>query len=189
MAKITGITNFTGTIDGLVFYMVNGQQFFRAEKAKTNQTKSKELPKILLPGIEALQVRNALHSMNHLVNAMEKEFQPLKTPKPTGADLHTDNSKSPVLENAVRDNTEIKFTVRGTKTDLYLIILQINFETGDFRRKKIAIAEAHCIRKNTYTVETEYQVRKGYTDLLFLYGHHFLKAVPIKQKKGQEFLS
>lgn len=185
MAKITGITNFTGTIDGLVYYMVNGQQFFRAEKAKTNQTKSKELPKKLLPGIEALQISNALHSMNHLVNAMEKEFQPLKTPKPTGADLHTDNSKNPGLQNALRDQNEIKFTVRGAKPGLHLIILQINFETGDYRRKKIALDQAHCIRKNTYTVKTEFQARKGYTDLLFLYGGHFLKAVPVNDKKNR----
>ncbi|WP_234109319.1 hypothetical protein [Chryseobacterium sp. R2A-55] len=170
MPKITNLTNFTGTINGLVYYTVNGQQFIRAEKAKTNKTKSKELPKKLLPGIEALQISNALHSMNHLVNAMEKEFQTLKTPtrpqrkndpaikefhgassgsgstaattaeleekESVRADFHTDNGKSPVLENAIRDHTEIKFTVRGAKPGLHLIILQINYETGDFRRKK-----------------------------------------------------
>lgn len=219
MPKITNLTNFTGTINGLVYYTVNGQQFIRAEKAKTNQTKSKELPKKLLPGIEALQISNALHSMNHLVNAMEKEFQTLKTPtrpqrkndpaikefqgvssgsgstaattaeleekESARTDFHTDNGKSTVLENAIRDHTEIKFTVRGAKPGLHLIILQINFETGDFRRTKIALEEAHCIRKNTYTVETEYQARKGYTDLLFLYGGNFLKAVPIHDKKNR----
>jgi hypothetical protein len=44
--------------------------------------------------------------------------------------------------------------------------------------------------KSTYNVEKAYQARKRYTDLLFLYGQHFLKAVPIKVKKNeQEFLS
>ncbi|MBB5333534.1 hypothetical protein [Chryseobacterium koreense] len=201
MAKIINFNNFTGTINGIIYYTSNGHQFLRADPKKRTLTKSKALPKKTLAGIEALRINHALHSMNHLVKALKDEFQTLQTGmqpqqknmpaakefqdassgKQSGSAL-TNNSKSPAFANAVSDNTEIKFTVRGTKTDLCIIILQINFETGEFRRKKISLDEANCIRKNTYTIETAFQPRKGYTDLLFLYGQYFLKAVPIQIK-------
>ena len=204
MATVKNLRNFTGTINGLVYYTINGKQFVRADTKKGTQTKPKASSKKILPGLEAVSITHALASMNHLMNALEHEFRTLKIPvnrqhsgsaaatitdperKSTGADLHQVNVKRPGLAKAVSDHKEIKFTVRGTEPGLHLIILQINFGTGAFRRKKIALAEAHCVRKNTYTVETEFQARKGYTDLLLLYGEYFLTAVPIEVKKRRK---
>ena len=200
MATVKNLRNFTGTISGLVYYTVNGKQFVRAETKKRTQTKPKASSKKILPGLEAVSITHALASMNHLMNALEHEFRTLKIPvkrqhsgsaaatitdperKSTGTDFHQVNVKRPGLANAVSDHAVIKFTVRGTEPELYVIILQINFETGDFRRKKIPLNEAHCVRKNTYTVETEFQARKGYTDLLLLYGEYFLRAVAIEMR-------
>lgn len=202
MTQIKNINNFSGTINGLVYYTLNGKQFVRIDPKKRPLTTSKALARKTLAGLEALRINYAFLSMNHLVNALKNEFRTLQigtqpqqknaaaatgfqeasSGKQSGSAAVADNSKSPAFANAVSDNTEIKFTVRGTKDDLYIIILQISFETGDFRRKKIALDEANCIRKNTYTVGTSFQPRKGYTDLLFLYGTHFLKAIPIEIK-------
>ena len=217
MAIIKNFTNFTGTIDGLIYYTANGKQFVRADTKKRTRTKSLEK---MLPETAALRTMNAIHSMGHLLNAMKNEFETLSIPirdplenktateefqgtgsenrsgistadindpenESTRPDFHTVNAKRPALVDAVRNKTEIKFAVRGAKEGLYLIILQINFETGDFRRKTIALEDAHCITKNTYTVETEYETRKGYTDLLFLYGKYFLKAVLIQEKNNR----
>lgn len=217
MAQIHNFTNFTGTIDGLMYYTANGKQFVRADTKKRTRKKSLEN---MLQETEAIRTMNAIHSMAHLLNAMKNEFETLSRPirdpleneptteefqdtgsenqpgistadvtdtenESTGPDFHTVNAKKPALVDAVRNKTEIKFTVRGAKEGLYLIILQINFGTGAFKRKKIALADAHCITKNTYTVETEYETRKGYTDLLFLYGQYFLKTVPIRIKKDR----
>lgn len=221
MAKITNFTNFSGTINGLIYYTANGQQFVRVHAKKRNNTKSKGLAKKMLPSLETLNIIYAVQSMDDVINAMKKEFQTLETPKrrqrnnkPTNqkihgessgkqtsitetitdfeeknsdeADFHTENTKSPGLENAVRENTSIKFTVRGKRveTELYIIILQIDYKTGKFQRKKLPLTEAHCIRKNTYTIEKAFQPKKGYTDLLFLYGQHFLKAIPIEEKQN-----
>lgn len=186
MAQIHNFTNFTGTINGLVYYMANGRQFVRADAKKRTGTISKVSLKKMLPGIEAVHTMKAIHSMNHLVNALKNEFDALQTAGgPEKKSIGIASGKSLSLVNAVREHNEIKFMVRGTEIGLYLIILQINFKTGTFRRKKMSLAEAHCIRKNTYTVETEYQARKGYTDLLFIYGHHFLKAVTIQEKRNR----
>lgn len=190
MATVKNFTNFTGTINGLLYYTKNGKQFVRVDAKKRTPTKSKEIPKEILPAVEAFNTIKALQSLNHLVNALKNEFGTLKTPvrrelKSTIAESRTDHANTPTLEHAVRKDTAIKFRVRGGKTDLHLIILQINFETGDFKRRTIALTEAHCIRKNTYTVETTYKARKGYTDLLFLYGECFLKVVAIEGRNFQ----
>jgi hypothetical protein len=45
MAKITNFTNFTGTINELLYYTVNGQQFVRTDAKKEpirNQKKSQK---------------------------------------------------------------------------------------------------------------------------------------------------
>ncbi|WHF51453.1 hypothetical protein QGN23_13655 [Chryseobacterium gotjawalense] len=72
MAKITNFTNFSGTINGLVYYMANGKQFVRMDKKKETFTKLQELPKETLPSIEAFNITSAIKSMNHLITALKK---------------------------------------------------------------------------------------------------------------------
>lgn len=81
MAKITNFTNFSGIINGLIYYTVNGQQFVRVHAKKRNNTKSKGLAKKMLPSLETLNIIYAVQSMDDVINAMKKEFQTLETSK------------------------------------------------------------------------------------------------------------